>query len=250
MQAYVTFGLLNEKSPAFAAGVFVCVRSRSVKKRGSNMANTQLVGNIGMYYAAYRLSLLGWNVMPTSRNARGVDVLAYDATAHHFLGIQIKALSKPKQPVPLGQSIETFMGDCWIIVTKAITTEPECFIMKPQGARRTVGFRTGSSQTNITRINTARRGTGSGGAIPNDALAHDPRQHAPARRAVPSALMQGRTGMSVRRLVCSVAIAVRLLRFPLKGYVRRKAALGGKVDIDRICIWGLVWGLLKDINRI
>ena len=32
----------------------------------------QVVGNIGMYYAAYRLSQQGWNVMPTARNARGV----------------------------------------------------------------------------------------------------------------------------------------------------------------------------------
>ena len=43
----------------------------------------QVVGNIGMYYAAYRLSLMGWNVMPTSRNAKGIDLLAYDATASH-----------------------------------------------------------------------------------------------------------------------------------------------------------------------
>jgi hypothetical protein len=32
------------------------------------------VGNIGMYYAAYRLSQQCWNVMPTGRNARGVDL--------------------------------------------------------------------------------------------------------------------------------------------------------------------------------
>jgi hypothetical protein len=40
------------------------------KQRGA-----QVVGNIGMYYAAYRLSQQGWNVMPTARNARGVDLL-------------------------------------------------------------------------------------------------------------------------------------------------------------------------------
>ena len=40
---------------------------------------TQVVGNIGMHYAAYRLSQMGWNVMPTSRNARGIDLLAYGA---------------------------------------------------------------------------------------------------------------------------------------------------------------------------
>lgn len=63
----------------------------------------QVVGNAGMYYAAYRLSLLGWNVMPTARNARGIDLLAYDATGKHFKGFQIKALSK-RAPVPLGSA--------------------------------------------------------------------------------------------------------------------------------------------------
>ena len=46
------------------------------------MARSQVVGNAGMYFAAYRLSRRGWNVMPTSRNARGIDLLAYDAAAN------------------------------------------------------------------------------------------------------------------------------------------------------------------------
>ncbi len=33
--------------------------------------------NAGLYYTCYPLSLLGWNVMPTARNARGVDIIAY-----------------------------------------------------------------------------------------------------------------------------------------------------------------------------
>lgn len=31
-----------------------------------------------MYYACYRLSRMGWNVMPTARNARGIDIIAYN----------------------------------------------------------------------------------------------------------------------------------------------------------------------------
>jgi hypothetical protein len=54
------------------------------------MARQQVTGNVGMYYAAYRLLQTGWNVMPTSRNARGIDLLAYDSTAGRYLGIQIK----------------------------------------------------------------------------------------------------------------------------------------------------------------
>ncbi len=73
--------------------------------------------------------------MPTSRNARGIDLLIYDATGHRFEGIQVKALSKLKPPVPLGLSTDNLMGDWWIIVTKAIADDPECFIMKPTEVR-------------------------------------------------------------------------------------------------------------------
>ena len=58
-------------APGEARGVTV-----SMAQRG-----TQVVGNVGMYFAAYRLSLMGWNVMPTSRNARAIDLLAYNTTA-------------------------------------------------------------------------------------------------------------------------------------------------------------------------
>jgi hypothetical protein len=38
----------------------------------AQQGGAQVVGNIGMYYAAYRLSQQGWNVMPTARNARAL----------------------------------------------------------------------------------------------------------------------------------------------------------------------------------
>ena len=101
----------------------------------ATQGGTQVVGNVGMYFAAYRLSMMGWNVMPTARNARGIDLLAYSATADRYLGIQVKALSKLKPPVPLGKSIDAFVGDWWIIVTKAATLNPVCFIMKPEEVR-------------------------------------------------------------------------------------------------------------------
>jgi hypothetical protein len=57
-----------------------------------------IVGNIGLFYACYKLSMLGWNVMPTSRNARGIDVICFSMDGTRTLSIQIKSLSK-KNPV-------------------------------------------------------------------------------------------------------------------------------------------------------
>jgi hypothetical protein len=52
--------------------------------------NAQIVGNAGLYYACYRLSLFGWNAMPTSRNARGVDVIAYNYDCSQMISIHVR----------------------------------------------------------------------------------------------------------------------------------------------------------------
>ena len=49
----------------------------------------QLVGNVGLYYVCYKLSLCGWNVLPTSRNAKGIDIVAYNQDATRTLTIQV-----------------------------------------------------------------------------------------------------------------------------------------------------------------
>jgi hypothetical protein len=92
--------------------------------------NPQLTGNVGLYYCCYKLSLLGWNVMPTARNARGVDIVAYSGDATRYVGIQVKALSK-RNPVPLGNSLDKVMGDFWVIINK-IAVQPTAFVMSPQ----------------------------------------------------------------------------------------------------------------------
>jgi hypothetical protein len=97
------------------------------------MLDPQITGNAGLYYCCYRLSLLGWNVMPTARNARGVDIVVYTKDAKRFLGIQVKALSK-RNPVPLGTSLDKIMGDLWIIVNRIATT-PSAFILFPNEVR-------------------------------------------------------------------------------------------------------------------
>jgi len=91
---------------------------------------TQITGNIGMYYACYKLSRMGWNVMPTSRNARGIDIIAYKKDCTNFIGVQVKTLSK-RNPVPIGNSLDKIMGDYWLIINN-VANEPHVFIMKPE----------------------------------------------------------------------------------------------------------------------
>ena len=97
----------------------------------------QIVGNIGLDYVSYRLSQLGWNVMPTARNAKGIDLIAYSLDGPSYVGIQIKSLSK-RNPVPLGTSLDNIMGDYWVIVNKVVDSVdgPVAFVMKPEEVRQ------------------------------------------------------------------------------------------------------------------
>jgi hypothetical protein len=95
----------------------------------------QIVGNMGLFYTCYQLSLLGWNAMPTSRNARGVDVICFSMDGRKMVTVQVKSLSKKNQPVPLGKSLDTMMGDFWVVVTNAASGQPECYVLLPHEIR-------------------------------------------------------------------------------------------------------------------
>ncbi len=100
----------------------------------SEKHGSQIIGNIGMYYVCFRLSQEGWNVMPTARNARGVDIIAYTGDARAFIGVQVKALSK-RNPVPLGKEIKNLMGDWWVIVNNVNLPARSAFSMRPDEVR-------------------------------------------------------------------------------------------------------------------
>ncbi len=94
----------------------------------------QIVGNIGLFYACYRLCALGWNAMPTSRNARGIDVICLNMEASRMLTFQIKAFTKVAS-VPLGKSLDGVIGDFWIIVNDVVSDAPKSYIMLPHEIR-------------------------------------------------------------------------------------------------------------------
>lgn len=95
---------------------------------------TQTIGNIGLYYTCYCLSLYGWNVMPTARNAKGIDILAYSQSGRKKALIQVKTLSK-KNPVPLGAKLDNFFADFVVVCVRAHPDKPDCFILTSEEIR-------------------------------------------------------------------------------------------------------------------
>ena len=92
--------------------------------------DTQITGNIGMYYVCFELSRRGWNAMPTSRNAKGIDIVAYKDGK--YIGLQIKTLSV-RNPIPIGGDIDNLMGDYWVIVTRVAEKDiPDVYVMTPE----------------------------------------------------------------------------------------------------------------------
>lgn len=95
----------------------------------------QIVGNAGLFYVCHKLSILGWNAMPTSRNAKGIDLMCFSLDGERKLLLQVKSLSK-RHPVPLGTDQNKLMGDYWIIVTEATSKQPTCFLLTPEEVRQ------------------------------------------------------------------------------------------------------------------
>src|SRR5438105_321454 len=75
---------------------------------------TQLTGNVGLYLVCAELSKRGFNVMPTARNAKGVDIVGYNDEGKSFT-VQVKALTK-RNPVPFGKSMDQLPADYYVIV--------------------------------------------------------------------------------------------------------------------------------------
>ena len=48
---------------------------------------TEVTGNIGLYYVCYHLARIDWNVMPSARNAHEIDPIAYKKTGTESIGV-------------------------------------------------------------------------------------------------------------------------------------------------------------------
>lgn len=67
--------------------------------------------------------------MVTSRNAKGIDIIAYNQNATKTRTIQVKALSK-RDPVPFGSNLDNLIADYFIVCRNVFSEEPEIFIAK------------------------------------------------------------------------------------------------------------------------
>ncbi|MDE1842145.1 MAG: hypothetical protein KGH95_00685 [Thaumarchaeota archaeon] len=92
-----------------------------------NKFPNQVTGNIGLYYSCYELSKRGWNVLPTSRNAKGVDAVIYNQNGKSTHTIQIKALTK-RDPVPFGNNMDNVIAEFVIICRNVREEKPEIFV--------------------------------------------------------------------------------------------------------------------------
>src|SRR5207302_11392686 len=88
---------------------------------GRGVVSNQLTGNVGLYLVCAELSKRGFNVMPTARNARGVNIVGYDDERKSFT-VQVMALTK-RNPVPFGKSMDHLPADYYVIVVN-VAEEP------------------------------------------------------------------------------------------------------------------------------
>jgi hypothetical protein len=79
---------------------------------------------------ATNLSRRGWNVQATSRNARGIDLTAYDQSGKHHITVQVKALSKQVN-VPVGND-DNLIADYVVVCVDALDRHPKCYVVKAQ----------------------------------------------------------------------------------------------------------------------
>ena len=89
--------------------------------------SNQLTGNVGLFYVCYMLSKEGWNCLPTTRNAKGPDLVIYSQDGKKSFTVQVKTLSK-KSPVPFGSNPQ-LISDFVFIVVNAFKDKPDIFII-------------------------------------------------------------------------------------------------------------------------
>ncbi len=93
----------------------------------------QVIGNAGLFYICYELSRRGWNCLPTTRNAKGVDIVIYSQDTKKSYTIQVKAL-RYRNAVPFGSNPQIIAD--FVIIVRNVLNKPEVFIMKSNEVKK------------------------------------------------------------------------------------------------------------------
>lgn len=73
--------------------------------------------------------------MPTSRNAKGVDILLFSQNVSRKFSIQVKTLSK-KNSVPLGANLDSFVADYVGVCVRNYPKEPICYVLTSNDVKK------------------------------------------------------------------------------------------------------------------
>jgi hypothetical protein len=97
-----------------------------------NFKNKQRTGNLGLFYIGYKLSRFGWNVLPTIKNAKAIDMMAYNEKGDK-ISIQCKGFTNTESVGPF-KDIEDIIADYYIISTN-VYRKPVTYILTKDDVR-------------------------------------------------------------------------------------------------------------------
>ena len=89
----------------------------------------QITRNIGLYHVARELSVFGWNVILTTRNAKGADLYACSGDERTIHPIQVKTQSGKPEDTSLGLQPESLVTPWWVFVVQARTADICCYLL-------------------------------------------------------------------------------------------------------------------------
>jgi len=90
----------------------------------------QLIGNAGIFYVSYKLTTLGWNVLITSRNTKGPDMVIISRSGKEQHTVQIKSSIRNCRTVNVGNPKNFRMSDFAVLCVNLKSGDPSMYISK------------------------------------------------------------------------------------------------------------------------
>ena len=94
----------------------------------------QRTGNMGLFYICYKLSRFGWNVLPTIKNAKAIDIIAYKENGEQPISIQTKGFTNVESVGKFRDEAD-IAADFYIITTN-IYERPVTYILTKSDVKK------------------------------------------------------------------------------------------------------------------